>query len=228
MYNAKELRMYNLNLVFTRHKEMGSCSSFELHRIIEMIRPEIIFEELSKSNYDKAYIEKSLITLESNAIKLYLQNHSIDHIPVDTYNLPDSYDENVGYMLRSLTDSIRSESIYLRRLLDHQALLISQRGFNFLNSDQNDEFMERIHNQREIILDIINDEWLFQIANLEKEVIDKRENEIIDNVYKYSKEHAYNQALLFIGAGHRKSMIEKIKEHETQEKIEINWILFDS
>jgi len=207
---------------------MGSCNSFELHSIIEMISPEIIFEELSTSNYDKAYKEKSLITLESNAIKLYLQNHDIEHIPVDTYTLPDSYYENVGYMLRSLTDSIRSESIYLRRLLDHQASLINQGGFNFLNSDQNDEFMERIHNQREIILNIINDEKLFQIANLEKEVIDKREDEIIDNVYNYSKEHAYNQALLFIGAGHRKSMIRKIKERKTQEKTEIDWILLNS
>jgi pheromone shutdown protein TraB len=204
---------------------MGSCNSFELHKIIEKINPEIIFEELSKSNYDNIYKAQSLITVESNAIKLYLQSHSIEHIPVDTFNLPISYDENVGLMLRSLTDSPRSESIQLRRFLDHQASLMYHGGFNFLNSDQNDEFMERIHNQREKILNIISVEWLFMIANLEKEVIDKRENVIIDNIYIYSEEHVYNQAILFIGAGHRKAMIKKIEERKAQEKIKINWIL---
>lgn len=228
MCNEKELRMYNLNLVFTRHDEMGNCNSFELHRIIEKINPEIIFEELSVSNYDKAYKEQSLIKVESEAIKLYLQNHDIEHIPVDTYNLPDRYYDNVNIMLRSLYDSIRRESLDLRRLLDHQASLTRLKGFSFLNSDQHDELMEIIHAQRELILNIINDEWLFKIANLEKEVIDKREDEIIDNVYNYSKENAYNQALLFIGAGHRKSMREKIKERKTKEEIVINWILFDS
>jgi pheromone shutdown protein TraB len=85
--------------------------------------------------------------------------------------------------------------------------------------------MERIHNQREKILNIISVEWLFMIANLEKEVIDKRENVIIDNIYIYSEEHVYNQAILFIGAGHRKAMIKKIEERKAQEKIKINWIL---
>ena len=120
------------------------------------------------------------------------------------------------------------ESRDLRNILDDQSFLINQKGFNYLNSNQNDELFEKINILKERILNIINDKNLFQIDSLEKEVIEKRENDIIDNIYNFSKDHVYNQALLFIGSGHRKSMIEKIEEPKTQEKIEINWTLFNN
>lgn len=76
--------MHNITLIFTKHEEDGNCNSMELYEIIESINPEIIFEELSDSNFRKCYHEKNLITLETNAIKKYLQNHSIKHIEYST------------------------------------------------------------------------------------------------------------------------------------------------
>ena len=67
--------MYNITLVCTRHGESGNCNSIELHDIIEKIRPEIIFEELSQSHFDESYKQETLITLETNAIKKYLKNN---------------------------------------------------------------------------------------------------------------------------------------------------------
>jgi hypothetical protein len=99
-------------------------------------------------------------------------------------------------------------------------------GFIFLNSNQNDKVFDEIAILRGKILETLNDANLFRIDSLEKEVIEKREIEIINNIYNYSKEYPYRQALLFIGSGHRKSIINKIEKYEMKEKIKLNWILY--
>ncbi len=217
--------MHNINLIFTIHIENGNCNSAILHKVIEELNPEIIFKELSHITFDEVYSKKCLTSLESNVIKKYLQNHNIEHIPVDTYNLPKHYYKNVDYMLDRIIKSVLIESRDLRNLIDYQSSLTNKNGFNFLNSDQNDELIEKINTLREKILNIKNDESLFKIARLEKEVINNREDEIIDNIYNFSKKNSYNQAILFIRSGHRKSMINKIEKRKSQEKVKINWTL---
>ena len=66
----------------------------------------------------------------------------------------------------------------------------------------------------------------FAINRLHKEVIEKREEEIIHNIYHYSKNNSYNQAILFIGSGHRKSMIKKINDCNMKECINVNWSVY--
>jgi len=50
--------MYNVILICTTYEGGGRCNFDELHKIIESIRPEIIFEELSRSNFEKCYSER--------------------------------------------------------------------------------------------------------------------------------------------------------------------------
>ena len=218
--------MHNISLIFTRHKEFGRCNSNELYKIIEKINPEIIFEELMLSIYNEIYKEKLQTTLETNAIKRYLQDHNIEHIPVDTYDRPKHYDRDIDTMYRRILNK-GPESYNYKRLIDYQTALTKQYGFDFLNSDQNDKVFEEFDLQKEQILNSINDEKLFQFASLEKEVNGKREEEILDNIYAYSKEHDFNQAILFIGSGHRSSIMKKIETRKIQNEIEINWIYLE-
>ena len=219
--------MYNITVICTKHKEFENCNSMELHRIIESIRPEIIFEELSDTNFHKCYYEKSLITLETNAIKKYLQNNNIKHIPVDSYELPNSYYEDLDYMYyRIIYNNKVTDSQRMLDLLNKQTLFEDQYGFSFLNSNQNVELFEEINILKVRILKAINEEILFRTDKLEKEVIENREYEIINNIYNYSKDHLYTQAILFIGSGHRKSIMEKIEERKRQENITLNWTLY--
>jgi len=201
----------------------------ELHKIIESIRPEIIFEELSYINFTKCYHEKSLITLETNAIKKYLQNNNIKHIPVDTFDLPNSYYEELDSMYNRIINNNKIiESRRLLDILDKQSYLENQCGFSFLNSNQNDEIFEEIKILKVRVLNAINAETLFSIDRLEKEIIENREHEIINNIYNYSNDHIYTQALLFIGSGHRKSMMQKIQEYESNENLKLNWTFYNN
>lgn len=218
--------MYNINLVCTRHQECGNCNSEELYSIIENIGPEIVFEELSDTNFEMAYHQHNLVTVEIAAIKQYLLNHQVKHIPVDTYPLSDSYHKEVDQMLDKLVRGTSQNSFQLRSLLNSQFDYTSQHGFRYLNSEYHDNLIEELYNLRESIINEINDENCVRIANLEREMNKKREVEILSNIYKYSNNNLYEQALMFIGAGHRKSIFKLIEKFENQEELKLNWILW--
>jgi hypothetical protein len=218
--------MYQITLVCTRHKESENCNSYELHNIIEILRPEIIFEELSNANFHQFHVQKIRSNLETNAIKMYLQNHPADHIPVDTYFFPISYEDDCDHMYERLFNNNSTESFMLRRLIDKQSTLEEQYGFKFMNNDENDRLILEIQILIEKILQILNDKDLFRIRGLEKKVIAKRERAMLDNIYHYSKEHSYQQGLFLIGSGHRSSIRRLITEYVSTGEIKLNWTYF--
>jgi len=77
--------MQTITLICTAHKETGNCNSLKLYKIIEKIQPDIIFEELPLIVYDQCY-NKDRVTLETSAIKEYIKNYPIKHIPIDTFD----------------------------------------------------------------------------------------------------------------------------------------------
>jgi hypothetical protein len=81
--------MHNITLVNTYHTETGNCNLNELYKIIEDINPEVIFEELYLNDFNDYYVEKKQgDKLETNTILKYMENHQIEHIPVDYAKIP--------------------------------------------------------------------------------------------------------------------------------------------
>ena len=68
--------------------------------------------------------------------------------------------------------------------------------------------------------------YLLRIYNSSLEDIDTRENAMLENIYKYSKENLYNQAVFLIGADHRKSILQKFIEYEKMSEIKLNWTIW--
>lgn len=123
-----------------------------------------------------------------------------------------SYYEELDYMYYRIFNNNRIiESRGLRSIIDEQLLLAIQHGFDFLNSNQNDELFENIKSLKKSVLNTINDKNLFRINRLEKEIIEKREYGIIGNIYSYSKEYTYNRAILYIGSGQENQLFVKLK-----------------
>ena len=117
--------MYNINTILTRHAGYGHCNSNALYNIIESIGPEIIFEAVPPSYLDRYYVSKTQRNLESETINKYIEKYRIQHIPVDSDDVPpDSFFNDLqdlyrrvegladinGYNYRTHTDSL-SENI---------------------------------------------------------------------------------------------------------------------
>lgn len=60
------------------------------------------------------------------------------------------------------------------------------------------------------------------------EQFDDRENAMLQNIYNYSKENQYNQAVFLIGAGHKRSIVQKIEEYQRFSEIKLNWTLYNN
>ena len=184
-----------------------------MYKIIKEIKPEIIFEELSRNLFNIIYAEGyNPYSLEAIAINIYLKEHHIQHIPVDILEKQEE-DMFGGYNM------LLNKSTEYDKLFKHQLSLISQHGYLFLNSFSCIELLDRMHIIEENVLLEINDENLLNQYKLDSELQEKRAIVMLENIYDYSKQHQYNNALFICGAGHRKSIMQKILEYEKKEKL---------
>jgi hypothetical protein len=219
--------MHNITLITTAHKEFGVCNSDELCKIMESLKPEVIFEEMDDELYNRYYLGNQLLeeSLEVKSIKKYLKNHDIKHVPVDIDVSPDLSTREIDYLF----DTLRKYAVY-NRLEQEQILLTQKNGFAFLNSNECSKiFEEKIITEIRLIEFDINKNLLLHIHKLFYEEHDNREKQMLHNIYNYSKENQYDQAVFLIGSGHRNSIIKKITESETKNpfQVKLNWTFYN-
>ena len=218
--------MYNIIIICTKHKEIGKCNSDELCKIIESISPEVIFEELSNNFFDRFYNTNLLSDepLEVKCIKKYLRNHNIKHIPVDIDVSPNLSNDEIDYMF----NAFKKYDVY-KKLDDELHLLIAQEDFTYLNSKKCSKLFDKMKIiEKNLITFHPNRNILFRIYKLFYEEHDNRENVMLQNIYNYSKENQYNQAVFLIGSAHRNSIMQKIQEYERKEKLKLKWTFLNA
>jgi hypothetical protein len=219
--------MYNITLVSTRHEELGECNSSELYKIIETIDPEVIFEEIPPSFFDKYYVHKSHSNLETDTINKYLETHKIEHNPVDSDNMPsESLFQNHKYILGRIEGLADVNGFNYRTCTDTCSAQVQKHGFKYLNSIYCINCHDEIHDAIEKGLQNLNDDKLFETCELWKEINEKRENEMLENIYNYSKDHSYARAIFTVGSADRKSIMQKIQEYERKEELKLNWSFY--
>lgn len=216
--------MHKITLVCTHHSEFGKCNSDELFKIIESIKPEVIFEELTQDLFDRFYTENSIPNEppEIKSVKRYIKDLTIRHIPVDI-NVSDTLSiKEINYMFNTLGKyNIYSE------LEEDQKKSAFQDGYCFLNSKKNEELIEKKKSLEKSLIELqINRNQLSRILELFYEEQHHRENEIIKNIYNFSEKNEYKQGLLLLGSGHRKTIFEKIKRYESENHLKLNWDLY--
>jgi len=220
--------MYNITLIGTRHEELGRCNSNELYKIIENINPEIIFEEIPPSYFEKYYITKSHKNLESDVINKYLEIYNAKNIPVDSENIPsESLVQKYNNLHKRIEGLVDTNGFHYRTLTGQYLSQIETYGFIYLNCIYCINYYNEITKAIENGLQKINKDDLFQTYELWKDINENRENEMLRNIYDYSKAHSYNRAIFTIGAGHRKSLMQKIPKYEREENFNLNWTFYE-
>jgi len=210
--------MHNISLICTAHKIIGDCTPEELYKIIQRIKPEVIFEEISFSRKNDYFRNQFVHTIETLAIVKYLHNNICEHIPVETYDVPESYIKNEDYL-----NKIFSKNKLYNEFYENIFKGIRKNGFIFLNSNECSDIFEEIKIFKENYFNNINDENVFNIYKSWSTIENNRENEMLKNIYDYSINNNYNSALFITGARHRKSFKNKIIEYEKKYKLKLNW-----
>lgn len=219
--------MHNITLLSTVHHQAGECNSIALYKILNGIKPDVIFEEIPASLFSQYYVERSKSTLETNAISMYVNNFKAANIPVDIDDMPDadffsSY-QNAMEQVLALADIDGSKLGTLMRMKKHYTY---SHGFSFLNSEDHIRCSEEVNRAIERGLEKINDEksiLAFQRWNM---FCDRRENSMLENIYNYSSAHNYSRGLFLLGASHRKSIKEKIETYQLNGLPELDWVFY--
>lgn len=214
--------MYNVAVLFTRHDAIGMCNSDELWKMLQSLQPEVIFEEIGHSVYDQIYVQQNRTTLESNAVKLYLLTNDVEHIPVDTFDRPDDYYRGRNH-LADVLQKYFNKSGRLNRAFNQLVSHASRGGFPFLNSDQYDAMMDELEEVENIILKELADDKLNEMAQFKNEVNSKRDEVMIDNIYRFAAERTFQTGIFLIGAGHRRSIKSKLDKIAPRYGVEIRW-----
>ena len=213
--------MCNITLIFTKHKEHGICNSNELYNIFVQIRPEVIFEEIPPSRHDAYYKEHGVSILETNAVKKYKQEYNIKNIPVDkNYDIneiKEQYDNS-----SHLDDIIFGNSVEYCNLWEKNLEMTYLYGFEYFNCIKYTELSEKLHQIERNIIRNLNVLELLNKYKMWINNINERENEMIQNIYNYSKENNFKNAIFTIGAEHKISIIKKLTN--IKEEKNINWI----
>ena len=202
--------MYDVNVISTKHKLNQINDLKELYKIIEGIKPEVIFEELNYSCFDEAYNKQEPFSIETYTITKYIQNYLIEHIPVDTHDMQEINGETEDYLEKYIYEN---DNKY-QKILDKQKQLISQDGLKATNSKQFHDLTEMRKKQEEMFYQNTDNEKYKKTYKDWIEFNNNREYEMIKNIYNYSERHKYNKAIFLIGADHINSIKKKIQEYK--------------
>jgi hypothetical protein len=219
--------MFDITLISTRHEDAGACTSQELYKILEELRPEVIFLELPPSYLLKRFIDRTHTSLETEAVRIYIDKYKLVIVAVDIDDVPDSnFFEEYKRAFERVEWLADVNGINLRNASDANRQYTRMYGFNYLNSDHSITDYEAHKDALEQGLKQINDERLNKAYQAWTEVNERRENEMLQNIYDYCKDWHFERAVFLLGAAHRKSMIDKIDHRENTETLKLNWFLY--
>lgn len=219
--------MHNVTLIFTHHSPIGKYNADALCEAIHSINPNVIFEELPEHLHSVAYKFRTSIAVEIDAVKMYLKHKAVDHIPVDTYGECETCVSELEELHNGVSNLTNFKECVERNVIigNHQRL-ISKHGLPFLNSKENELLWKQEQDLLHKIVERSNDDRLKQLERECKEIVNKREHEIINNVYRYSENNQYERAIIFIGSGHQSTIIKVIEQFEVNEILKLNWWLW--
>jgi len=213
--------MHNITLVNTYHAEKDNCNLNELYKIIGVINPEVIFEELYLNDFNDYYIKKKQGSkLETNTILKYLENHQVEHIPVDYAEIPP---QTFLDLHKSMHLKLERRSYGYRQIHDRNMDFISLYGFMYLNSNDYIKMNDIYENEIIETIKFIKDETLMPINQQWLDFMSNREDVMIRKIYDYCKEHDFERGMFYIGAGHRSAIINKTKKYNETSETKITW-----
>ncbi len=209
--------MFRITFIGTIHNEIGKCNADELCKILKSIKPDVVFLEAIESTYSKYHrmIFNNFGVFHKKLEIKTLQKYDIiadfEYVPVLDHGIDTSFDER--------TKLICQDGRY-RDLIDNFNLLAKEQGFEFINSV---EGIKRHEQMRKLGDEIVNDDKINE--NFYRK-FDQYENSMLENIFSYSLDHRFENAVFLCGNGHIHSIKNKLKSLKKKEKTFLNWSFY--
>lgn len=210
--------MKKITFISTRHQEHGNCNADSLCQILSNINPDVVFLEAFENTYSNyhqmnyknfgVYNKK----LEIKALQKYGELRKFEYIPVLNSPMSNHFDNK---------NAVVCNYFEFQNLLDNYNAYVNKYGFEFLNSKHSIHFHDKMHNLENKIF--INSE----LGTKAYETINTYENEMLTNIYQYCENNNFTHAVFMCGAGHRKSIIEKVTNNHLNTKFNVQWNILE-
>jgi hypothetical protein len=197
----------------------NSAFVYQLYKLLLDVRPEVIFEEQSLSQFDQVYREGKVGSIESMAIKMYLENYSAINIPIDLEGqslLNVEAVKNVRKMFNTFRENDQYSNFYDKIDSD-----LSAYGFPYLNSDVYRKNIMALHEMEARLVQYLNIPQLTKTYETWLKANNERETAWLEKIY--STQTKYNKAVLIIGAEHLNTIHEKVKKIVDSGNNELKW-----
>jgi len=205
--------MHKITLVASAHRESGLCNAEELLKILRAIEPDTIFEESRPSELD------SYRPLEVRAITKYRDSKVFQRVPVDRYDIP----ANFVAETQRVFDCVKQTSQEYLVLNEEHHDSVYRYGFEYLNSSACATMMARLSEIEEKTIIGTRDAELIRGLERWRDAIQRREREMIGNIYEYCRENVFDTGVLLVGAAHKTAIVKDIKKHASTKAVLVNW-----
>lgn len=214
--------MRKITLVFTAHRENGLCNVGELVMILRSLEPQVIFEETHPSDFDSYYKHGTKRKLEAQAIKRYSELRVFNQVPVDRYDMPG----NLFVESQKVFAFVAQTTEEYVALDEQNAESVFRLGFSYLNSAACAAVMDRLSDIEEKVIREAGDQALIRALNNWRHFMQKREREMVSNIYEYCGDRVFDAGVFLVGVAHRTNVVKEIDRCATIERDLIDWKFF--
>jgi len=212
--------MHNITLVCSGHRESGLCNAEQLLKILRAIEPEAVFEEMRPSEFDFYYTHGSV---EAHAITRYREFKLFQPVSVDRYEMPDNLLVAIKRDFDCVIDCVAQASREYRLLNEENDTSVRRYGFQYLNSVAFATMAARMSEIEDEIISKTGDQGLIRGLERWRQVIQRRELEMVGNIYEYCRKHVFDTGVFLVGAAHKMGIVKEIGKHSSTEADLIEW-----
>lgn len=209
----------NMRLLCTVHRENGSCNADNLFSMLTAIDPDVIFEEIRPEEFDAYYKLHTKKMLETEAVQRFLELKPVPHLPVDDFDSSEELFTEVNDLFAFVEEN--SED-YLD-MSEQRSLLAYSQGFAYLNSSRCADLTKTIREIFEGTVVASGDPGLGRILEKWNSMNAKREEAMLRNIHRYSRNNEFRRGVVLVGAAHRETFMGTVERHPAQSGIELTW-----
>lgn len=200
----------NRVIVFsTVHGEAGMATTGGLLWFLTRLRPDVLFIEHSPVAFP-AFMDGSLVTPESVAVRRYREITEVEVAPVDLVLQVAGLKSEFDWMF----DRIAELNVRYCELSMLDRYHLDRGGLAYLNSAVGAGIHADIGATMRATVNAAGDSSLTGCYTLWTEIQDRRERSMIDTIEEFARHRSFKKGVLLVGAAHRLGLVEKLGSGE--------------